>query len=315
MSWSDKKKAELQKSKMKTIEITNAKKIMFPKSGITKGDLAKYYEEIAPHMLPYLKDRPLTLHRFPEGIHHEGFYQKRVPEYFPEWINTVKIEKKGGWIKHVVCDSKETLRYLVNQGVVTFHVTLSKTDKLQYPDRLIFDLDPPDSNFHLSVQSAKILRDFLENELKLSTYPMTTGSQGLHVVVPLPRVEHFDEVRDFAKLVAKYLVQKYPQEFTIAIRKDKREGKVFLDYLRNSYAQTGVCPYSVRALEGAPVATPLSWNELDNEFINSQTYNIQNIFKRLSTTDNPWKGFELHGKTISDTKKKLEKLMDNKVLH
>jgi bifunctional non-homologous end joining protein LigD len=300
-----------KKTVMKTIEITHADKIMYPKVKVTKGDLARYYEDIADYMLPYLKDRPLTLHRFPEGIHHNGFYQKNASDYFPDWIKTVNIEKEGGWVNHVVCDSTETLLYLVNQGVVTFHITLSKTDKLDYPDKLIFDLDPPDNNFNSVVKSALILRHFLENELKLKSYPMATGSQGIHVVVPLLRGENFDEVRDFAKIVAKHLAQEHPQEFTTAVRKDKREGKLFLDYLRNSYAQTGVCPFSARALEGAPVATPLAWNELDTQIRSSQAYNICTIFKRLKTVVDPWKSFYDQSKLLRDAKKKLEKLMGN----
>ncbi|TLP81733.1 non-homologous end-joining DNA ligase [Maribacter sp. ACAM166] len=294
---------------MKTLEITHADKVMFPKSKITKGDLAQYYERIADTLLPFMKDRPLTLHRFPEGIHHKGFYQKNASDYFPDWIKTVEIKKEGGWVNHVVCENVETLLYLVNQGVVTFHVTLSKTDKIDYPDKLIFDLDPPDSNFHAAVTSAKLLRGLLEEELGLTTYPMATGSTGLHVVVPICRAENFDEVRDFAKTVARYLANKHPKEFTVQLRKHQRSGKLFIDYLRNSYAQTAVCPFSVRAMEGAPVALPLSWNEVGTQILDAQPFDIHTVFKRLKLKTDPWKDFYRHSQIIGDAKKKLERLM------
>ena len=295
---------------MNELQIIHKDKILFPQSGVTKNDLIHYYEQIADYMLPYLKDRPLTMHRFPNGIHKDGFYQKNASDYFPDWIKTIKIKKKDGWVNHVVCDTKETLVYLAGQGVITFHITLSKVDKLDYPDKLIFDLDPADNNFALAVKGAKILRTLLEKDLRLSTYVMLTGSKGLHLVVPLCRTENFDEVHDFAKKTVGYLSYKHPEQFTIALRKDQRKERLFLDYLRNSYAQTGVCPFSVRALAGAPVATPINWEELENGIINSQTYNINTIFDRLTGKLNQWKDYSKHAKILSGAKKELEKLME-----
>jgi len=297
---------------MKSVENPYSDKIYFPVSGITKGDLIGYYEEIADYMLPYLQDRPLTLHRFPNGIGKEGFYQKNASDYFPDWIKTEKIKKKGGWVNHVICNDKATLRYLAAQGTITFHVTLSKTDKLNYPDKLIFDLDPSIQNFESVINGAQILRRLLEEELKLSTYVMLTGSDGLHLAVPLMRVENFDEVRDFAKRVAGYLAELYPEDFTIEMRKDQRKGRLFLDYLRNSYAQTAVCPFSVRAFENAPVAVPISWDELA-QMRNSRAYTIHTIFDRLREKPNPWKDFCQNAKILSNAKKKLEILTTAKV--
>ena len=290
------------------MEVSHKDKILFPESGITKGELVSYYEQIADHMLPFLKDRPLTIHRFPSGIDKEGFYQKNASSYFPEWIKTEKIKKKGGWVNHVICNSKETLAYLAAQGTITFHVTLSKIDKLDYPDKLIFDLDPSDGNFKSVVNGAQILRRLLEDELELISYVMLTGSDGVHLVIPLMRVENFDEVRDFAKKVAGHLVQKYPKDFTIEMRKDQRKGRLFLDYLRNSYAQTGVCPLSVRAINGAPVAVPIGWDEL-SEIPDSRAYDIHTVFDRLKEKPNPWKDFGRNAKILSDAKKKLEMLI------
>jgi bifunctional non-homologous end joining protein LigD len=291
-------------------KITHAEKILFPKSGITKGDLMHYYENISDHILPYLKDRPLTLHRFPNGISKNGFYQKNTSDYFPDWIRTLKVRKKKGWVNHVICDSLDTLLYLINHDTITIHIALSKVDKLDYPDKLIFDLDPSDTHFNLVVESAFILKDFLENDMELKTYPMITGSKGLHVVIPLLRNENFEEVHDFAKSVARYLSLKHPQAFTAAIRKDKRQAKLFLDYLRNSCAQTAVCPFAVRALEGAPVATPVGWHELGTNIESSQSFDIHTISQRLSTIENPWKSFYMHCKALGDAKKKLEQLIE-----
>ncbi len=290
---------------MKIVDNPYSDKIYFPLSGITKGDLIRYYEEIADYMLPYLQDRPLTMHRFPKGIAKEGFYQKNASDYFPDWIKTKKIKKEGGWVNHVICNNQATLAYLARQGTITFHVTLSKTDKLNYPDKLIFDLDPSGKNFKSVVIGAQILKRFLEEELKLSTYVMLTGSNGVHLVVPLMRVRNFDEVRNFAKKVAGYLAGKYPEDFTIEMRKDQRKGRLFLDYLRNSYAQTAVCPFSVRAFEGAPVAVPISWDELA-EIPNSRAYTIHTIFDRLKKNPDPWKNFHKKAKNLGNAKKKLE---------
>jgi bifunctional non-homologous end joining protein LigD len=284
-------------------------KVLFPESGITKNDVINYYDTIADYILPYLSDRPLTMQRFPKGITEGGFFQKNASDYFPDWIETVNIKKEGGWVHHVVCNTKETLLYLVNQYVLTFHVTLSKIDTIQNPDKLIFDLDPPKENFELAIKAAKALRYILEEELGLKAYITTTGSKGLHVATPIKPDKNFDEVHQFAKQVATYACVRNPKEFTTAIRKDKREGRLYIDFIRNSYAQTSVCPFSIRALEKAPVATPLSWNELNDTALNAQTYTISSIFKRLETTGNPWKDFEKHAKSITSAKEKSETLV------
>lgn len=284
-------------------------KVLFPRSGITKNDVIRYYEKIADHILPYLKHRPLTMQRFPKGILEEGFFQKHIPSYFPDWIPTVKIRKVGGWVNHVVCNTKETLLYLVSQDVLTFHVALSKIDKIDYPDKLIFDLDPPKGNFDLVIKAAKALRDLLEESLTLKTFIMTTGSRGLHVVIPLSQKENFIEAHDFAKIIANHISNANPKEFTTALRKDKRKGRLYIDYLRNSYSQTSVSPFSLRALENAPVATLLSWDELDDITLNAQSYTIDTIFNRLGAKRDPWEGFEAHAGSIHIAKKKLEALV------
>ncbi|REE07699.1 bifunctional non-homologous end joining protein LigD [Winogradskyella pacifica] len=292
------------------IKITHKDKVLFPESGITKNDLILYYDNIANYILPYLKDRPLTMQRFPKGIGEEGFFQKNAPDYFPKWIPIVKIKKMDGWVNHVVCNSKETLLYLINQNVLSFHVTLSKVEKINHPDKLVFDLDPPKGNFKLAVKAAKALRFLLEEKLELNTYVMTSGSEGLHIVIPIKPNQNFDVIHNFTKTVANYICNNNPTEFTTAIRKNKREGRLYIDFLRNSYAQTSVVPYSIRAIENAPVATTLHWNELNDASLNAQYYTMDTIFKRLETIDDPWKNFEQNANSIDKAINTIETLIN-----
>lgn len=287
------------------IKSNSKSKLLFPESGITKNDLVLYYDRIASYMLPYVKNRPLTMQRFPKGIHQEGFFQKHVPNYFPDWIQTEEIRKVGGWVNHVICNSKETLLYLVNQYVITFHIALSTIDNIQCPDRLIFDLDPPKGDFHLAIEGARELRNLLENKLGFKAFLMTTGSKGLHVIVPLKQKESFEEVHAFAKAVSIYISSSNPDKYTTAIRKVKRKGRLYIDFLRNSYAQTSVAPFSVRAIENAPVATPISWMELDNLSLSPQLFTIKNIFKRLDIVHDPWDSFRANAKPIGTANEKL----------
>lgn len=290
--------------------LTHKDKILFPKSGITKQQVFYYYETIANEILPFLKNRPLTMQRFPKGIGEGGFFQKHTPDYFPEWLPTTKVKKIDGWVNHVVCNSKDTLLYLVNQYVLTFHVALSTIEKIDHPDKLIFDIDPPKGNFQLAVKAAKALRLLLEEKLKLKAYVMTSGSEGLHIAVPLKAEQHFDVAHDFTKQIANYICNNNPTEFTTAVRKNKREGRLYLDFLRNSYAQTSVVPFSIRALEHAPVATPLYWDELNDTTLNAQYFTIDTIFKRFETNDNPWKDFGENAKDISNAIKTMETLIN-----
>ena len=289
------------------IDITSEEKILFPGSGITKGDLVEYYKNVAPFMLPHLDNRPLNMQRFPNGIGKPGFYHKDRPDYFPKWINSVEVEKEGGTVCQVLTNNAATLVYLANQNCITFHTWLCLKDKLHFPDKLIFDLDPEESKFELAKKAAKVMKDFFENELKFPAYLMLTGSKGLHVVIPLNRKSDFDTVKDFARTVAEIIANEYPDDFTTEIRKNKREGRLFLDFLRNAYAQTGVTPYSVRARENAPVATPVNWEELESKKLNSQTYNIKNIFKKIEREENPWKNFKQNAVGITAAFKKPKK--------
>ncbi len=279
---------------------THPDKILFPKSKITKKDLFLYYQKIAPAMIPKMKDRPVSMLRYPNGIKGEGFYQKNISDYFPKWIKSASIgrkEKKA--IRMLLCNDAETLLYLANQACITPHIWLSRYDKLKLPDRMIFDLDPPSEKaFPLVMQAAKDLREILEKKWKLKTFVMTTGSKGLHVVVPIQRDTPFAAVRALAKKIAAALATQNPKEYTIESRIKERKGRIFIDYLRNAYAQTAVAPYAVRAIEGAPVATPIDWKEV-KKGLHSQKFTIKNVVKRALGKD-PWEGMERAARSVKN---------------
>jgi len=268
------------------IEISNKDKILFPKSKITKLDLINYYEDISNSMIPHIKDRPIVMHRFPDGIKSSGFYQKNASDYFPKWISTITLKKEDGKVEHVLCQNMETLVYLANQACITPHIWLSKKGAIRKPDKLIFDLDPPNNDFDLVIHAAKSLKKLLE-KTGLFPFVMTTGSRGLHVVVPLLPKSSYDVVRDFAKDVGEFL-ENTDDNLTIQTRKNKRKRRLFIDYLRNSYAQSSVAPYSIRPIEDAPVATPIDWDELQKKNMNSQYYNTKSklISKARKKLDN-----------------------------
>ncbi len=288
------------------VDITNKEKILFPKSKITKEEYVLYYKKIAKKILPFIKDRPLTLKRFPNGIQGEKFFQKKVMDYYPKWIKTISVKREGKTpIKMPVITNLDSLLYIANQ-VGELHPWLSKIDKLDYPDRLIFDLDPEKNSFYKVIDAAKDLKKLLDT-LKLPSFLMTTGSKGIHVIVPIKREKTFDEVRAFAKKVATYLATLYPTKYTIETRKAKRKKRVFIDYLRNSFAQTAVSAYSIRAIESAPIATPITYQELNNN-LNAQTFNVRNIFKR---SKNPITSLNSKSVSIKAASMKIDKLLEN----
>lgn len=304
------------------LQITHKEKILFPKSKITKEDLINYYLNIAEFMIPHIKNRPIMMHRFIEGINNPenpGFFQKNISEYFPDWIDRAKIEKRGGeYITQVLCNNPETLIYITNQLCITVHTWLSKADnkckKINYPDKLIFDLDPSEKsqNFEKTgflkvIEAAKIIKKFLES-LGLTPFVMTTGSKGLHIVVPIKRENKFEYVKKFSHDCAIILEKQNPELFTNEMRKEKRENKIFLDIYRNAYAQTSVAPYSVRAIEGAPVATPILWREV-NKNLTAQKFNIKNIFTRIKKLGDVWQNFEENSVSIKLARKKLDLIL------
>ncbi|HLW72839.1 MAG TPA: non-homologous end-joining DNA ligase [Candidatus Babeliales bacterium] len=302
------------KSGRYSIEISNSDKILFGKSGITKADLINYYQTVAPTMLPYCDDRPISMQRFPNGIHHEGFFQKEAGDYFPEWITRISIPKQtDGVVHYVIADKPATLIYLANQGCITPHIWLSRTDNLNKPDRMIFDLDPADAHSFADVQSAaKKLKKVLD-DCGLPTFCMLTGSRGAHVVVPLKRVNTFDETRAFAHDVAALLTQQFPDLMTINVHKNKRGKRIFVDWLRNGFGATTVAPYAVRAYEGAPIAMPVTWQKLLSPRMSSQKYTIKNAQRHINKVGDVWKGMQQHAVTLNKARIILDKLINKGV--
>jgi bifunctional non-homologous end joining protein LigD len=291
----------------RTIEVGNARKVLFPDEGVTKLDLVEYYLRVAETMLPHLRDRPVTMHRFPDGINGSGFYQKDVPGHFPEWIRTVEVDKEGGVLTHVVCDDAATLAYLAEQACITPHVWLSTVGHPERPDRMIFDLDPPEDGGPEAVRfTARRIKGLLD-ALGLSGRIMTTGSVGFHVVVPLDGGRTFDEVGGFARRCTEFLARRHPAEITVEQRISKRSGRVFLDHLRNAYAQTTVAPYAVRAKPGAPVAVPIDWDELGST--EPQSYTVSNVFRRLGQKPDPWADDAIEAKPLDDAVARLSGLL------
>jgi bifunctional non-homologous end joining protein LigD len=292
-----------------SFEAGNLAKIMFPKASITQRDLLDYYLHIAEIMLPHLRDRPVSLQRFPDGIQKGGFYQKEAPDYFPEWIErvSVDVEDKDAQQSQIMVNNAATLAYLADQGCITLHPWLSRAGALHKPDKLIIDLDPPSDEFEAVRTAAFAIRELL-GQLELVPFVMTTGSKGLHVVVPLNPEAEFDEVRSFARGLAELLAARQSDQLTTEVRKNKREGRLFLDYLRNAYGQTSVAPYTVRAKEGAPVAVPLDWDELKDRSLHSQSYTLKNILRRMGQKDDPWQHMWAHSCSLDKPRKLLEEM-------
>ena len=273
------------------VQLSHLDKVFFPGDGITKGDLIAYYEAMAPHIIRYLKDRPLVMDRYPDGIAGQRLVQKNVPQYFPGWITRAEVKKQGGVVRHVICDKPATLVYLANQACIELHVFLSSLAALERPDQLVFDLDPPDeAGFELARRHALNLREVLEGDLGLATFVKTTGGKGLHVQVPLRPEADFDTVRGFARDVATRLAGRFPQELTVEPRKEARGHRLYLDVMRNAYAQTVVAPYSVRGRPGAHVATPLHWAEVEDAKLSPAQFTTRTIAAELERRGDPWAG-------------------------
>lgn len=260
------------------MQISNPDKLLFPDDGITKSDLADYYQRMADAMLPWLVDRPTAMVRYPDGLGGEGIMQKNVPRYFPDWIRTADVPKQGGSVRQLVCDRPDTLVYLAGQACIEVHAFLSRVGRLRQPDQLIFDLDPPEgASFGRVVTVARELRGLLEGDLGLVSFVKTTGGHGLHVHVPLSATDDFDAAREFALQVARTLADRQPDLATTEQRRANRGDRIYLDVMRNAYAQLAVAPYSVRARPGAPVATPLSWTELDDRALRPGQFTLATV--------------------------------------
>lgn len=288
------------------VAITHPDRVLFPADGITKRDLVDYYCQVADVMLPHLRDRPLTLQRFPRGIDESGFVQQDFADSMPAWMSSAEVAKEGGSVVHPVAHRPEALAWLANQNCITLHGWQSRQDRLDTPDRLIFDFDPSGNDFGVVRATARATADVLA-DLGLATYVQTTGSRGLHVVVPLRAAADFDAVRQFARGVADVVVADDPAHRTIEARKSKRGERVYLDVMRNAYAQTAVAPYSVRARAGAPVATPVEWDELGARGMRPDRFTLRDLPKRLAGQRDPWIDMRRHARSLTGPMQRLAK--------
>jgi bifunctional non-homologous end joining protein LigD len=277
---------------------------------VTKAALIDYYRAVAGVALPYLASRPLTLERYPDGTARPGFFQQDIGRGYPAWIERARVDKEGGVVHHPVCGDEATMVYLVAQDCVTPHVWLSRADLPRRPDRLVFDLDPGEGGFDSVRVAARLLRELLE-DVGLVPAVMTTGSRGVHLAIVLDRSADFEVTRRFARDTAIVLARRHPDTLTTEVRKTKRRGRLYLDISRNSYGQSSVAPYGVRARPGAPVATPLAWEELDEQGMNAQSYHIFDLPARLDGMGDPWQAAVMRSQATSlvQAREKLDELL------
>lgn len=275
-----------------TVETSNDDKVLYPEPGITKADVVEYYRDVAEWMMPHLEDRFLTLHRFPNGVDEEGFYQQSRPDHFPDYVGKKSAPTAAGdrRVEHVIAGTEPALVYLADQAALALHGWLSRADKLHHPDRIVFDLDPADEGFDAVLDSARLLREVLKIA-GLEPFVMTTGSRGLHVVAPLDRSITFRKSRSIAKGLAACVADREPGRFTLEQRKKARKGRLYLDISRNAYGLTAIVPYSLRAVAEAAVATPLRWSDLETGKLTPRRFHLRNIHRRLGQIDDPWREF------------------------
>lgn len=263
------------------VKFSNLDKVFWPEEGYTKGDLIEYYRSISPWLLPYLKERPVVLTRFPDGINGKSFYQKDAPSFVPDWIQTIPIwsEDTQRDINYFVCNDVESLVYLVNLGTIPLHIWGSRISDLTKPDWCLIDLDPKDAPFAHVITLARTMKKLCD-DVAMPAFIKTTGKSGLHIMLPLGRQLTYDQCLQLAILFARLVTDEHPDIATTARTISKREGKVYVDAFQNRAGQLMVAPYSVRPLPGAPVSMPLAWNEVNAKLHNSK-FTITNALKRM----------------------------------
>lgn len=277
------------------VRLSSPDKVLVPAAdgheAITKADLWDYAGRIADRMIPLIADRPAVLQRFPDGIGGDGWYQKHVPKHFPDWIPTVELPKRGGTVRHVVIDSADALRYVVNQGTITVHVLGGTVSAPDVPVELIIDLDPSVDDPMQVVSATRAVRQLLD-DLDVTGFVKTSGSRGIHVHVPLAGDATFPAVAALSQALAATLAARHPDELTVEFSKEDRGDRLFVDVLRNAPAQHAVAPYTLRPFPGAPVAVPLRWDEVDASWTPRSTP-LASLWRRLGAlSSDPWAGYD-----------------------
>lgn len=291
------------------IEVTHGDRIIFPDADVTKARVIDYYDRVADRLLPHLYNRPLVMHRFPDGVDGDRFFQKQAPAHFPDWIATAELTRRGGGsVEHVVvCDDAAALRYIVNQGAFELHTLLAPSDRADHPDQLVIDLDPSTPDIGPVVEAARTTRRLLRR-LDVPSFVKATGSRGVHIHIPLDGSAGVDDVRTTARRLAERIVDDDPAAFTVVQAKKDRGDRVFIDYLRNGYAQHAVAPYSLRARPTAPVAVPMDWDEVTASSFDPGAFRVDNVFHRLARKRDPWEGWNDVAHRLSDLDGALDRL-------
>jgi bifunctional non-homologous end joining protein LigD len=284
--------------------ITHPDKVLFPEDGITKGELAEYYEAMSPVILPHLRGRPVTMERYPAGIGAKGFWQKDVSKGFPSWLKRVEVPKKDGVVHHPIVTDTRSLLWITNQNTVTQHVWASRVPHLDYPDLCVFDLDPSRDDEEALRAAVIGLRDLLE-ELTLASWIKTTGSKGFHIVVPLDGTTPIDVVARFAHAVGTLFVSRAPDRLTQEFSKADRSGRIYVDTGRNGYSATFAAAYTVRARRGAPVSAPCTWEEVERGEVSPGTFTLRNMPERIKKVGDVWAGMRRRGRSLKGPMKKL----------
>lgn len=290
-----------------TLHLTNQNKIYFPEDGITKGEIVQYYNEVADLILPYLKDRPQSMNRFPNGINAPGFYQKDVAvDKVPDWLKTKKIfsESNEEYLNYLICNDKATLLYMANLGCIEMNPWNSTIKHIENPDWLVIDIDPDKDDFQEVVKTALTVKEVLD-ELETDCYCKTSGATGLHVYIPLGAQYDYDSIKIFGELLTTEIHSRLPKTTSLERSIKKRNHKIYIDYLQNRRGQTLVSPYSVRPKPGATVSTPLEWSEVNSKLHPSQ-FTIKNVLKRFEKKGDLWQPVLGKGANIKKILHKLE---------
>lgn len=290
------------------IVITHPEKVLFPDDGITKGDLASYYEAIAPVLLPHLSRRPITMERYPAGIDKKGFWQKDVSKGFPEWLERIEVPKKDGTVHHPIVTDARSLLWVTNQNTITQHVWTSRAPNLYHPDVCVVDLDPSrEDEPDVLRASALAVRDVLA-ELGLSSWVKTSGSKGFHILVSLDGKARMGDVARFAHGVGTLLVERDPEHLTQEFSKADRGGRVLVDTGRNGYSATFAAAYTVRAKPGAPVSAPCTWEEIERGEVEPRTFTLKTMAERIAAVGDLWSNLRLGRQSLERPIERLQKL-------
>lgn len=287
------------------LKLTNLDKVFWPKEKITKGDLIDYYDKISPYILPYLVDRPESMNRFPNGINGPSFFQKDTDHEGPSWLKKIAVpsESENKDIDYILCQNKETLLYMVNLGCIEINPWSSRVKKMDYPDFLVIDLDPEKISFEKVIEAALVTKKVFDT-LGIDSYCKTSGATGLHIFVPMGAKYTYDQVKEFAHIIATLVNEKLPNTTSLERRPVKRQKKIYLDFLQNRKGQTLAAPYSARPKPGATVSTPLKWSEV-KPGLKPTDFTIKNIFRRLDKVGDLWKPVLGPGANIEKALKKL----------